>query len=151
MTLLDWMSNEAWNQYVQSGFTWSMLGNGVSGVVWSRFNHKDLEISTRKQAGYCQMLQPLEMCEFLCGCVITFHIIEWSSVHMVVPAWHREKEMCDFFVRFKYVWALETSEVWLYLQGSYTINSFVLSLPLHVPLSFIGLWLTSKAHYWFCM
>lgn len=27
-----------------------MLGNGVSGVLWSRFNHGDLGLSTRKQA-----------------------------------------------------------------------------------------------------
>lgn len=54
MTLLDRKSNEAWNQYVQSCLTRGMLGNGVSGALWSCFNHRDLGLSTHKQAGYCQ-------------------------------------------------------------------------------------------------
>lgn len=54
MTWWDRKSNEAWNQYVQSCLTRGMLGNGVSGVLWSRFNHWDLGLSTRKQAGYCR-------------------------------------------------------------------------------------------------
>lgn len=29
-----------------------MLGNGVSGVLWSRFNHEDLRLSTRKQTAH---------------------------------------------------------------------------------------------------
>lgn len=54
ITWLDRKSNEAWNQYVQSRLTWGMLGNGVSGVLWCCFNHRDLGSSTHKQAGYCQ-------------------------------------------------------------------------------------------------
>lgn len=29
-----------------------MLGNGVSGVLWSRFNHENLRLSTRKQTAH---------------------------------------------------------------------------------------------------
>lgn len=54
MTLLDRKSNEAWNQYVQSCLTRGMLGNGVSGVLWSCFNHRDFGLSPHKQAAYCK-------------------------------------------------------------------------------------------------
>lgn len=70
MALLDGKSNEAWNQYVQSCLTRGMLGNGVSGALWSCFNHRDLGISTRKQAAYCQSTTaPLRCCVFLCLCM----------------------------------------------------------------------------------
>lgn len=54
MTWLHRKSNEPWNQYVQSRLTQGMLGNGVSGALCSYFNHKDLGLSTHKQAGCCQ-------------------------------------------------------------------------------------------------
>lgn len=98
MTMLDRKSNEAWNQYVQSCLTQGMLGNGVSGALWSRFNHRDLGLSTRKQAGYCQnSAAPRDVCTAVCVCasVISF-CYNWSKlcVHMPAPAWSESKSVC---------------------------------------------------------
>lgn len=92
MTLLDRKSNEAWNQYVQSCLTRGMLGNGVSGALWSCFNHRDLGLSTRKHAGYCQnTATPPEMCVWLCMCICDYFLHNWSKlrVHMSAPAWNK--------------------------------------------------------------
>lgn len=91
MTLLDRKSNEAWNQYVQSCRTRGMLGNGVSGALWSCFNHRDLGLSTRKQAGYCQnTTTPWDECCSVCASVMTFSIIKVNCAS-ICPYLHETK------------------------------------------------------------
>lgn len=105
ITWLDRKSNEAWNQYVQYRLTRGMLGNGVSGVLWCCFNHRDLGSSTHKQGGYCQNN----------AARVAVHAYLWLLFHclncaFIFPHQHESVEcicafLCEFSANGTLTWA----------------------------------------------
>lgn len=112
MALLDRKSNEAWNQYVRSCLTRGMLGNGVSGVLWSYFNHRDLGKSTNKQTGSCQ--NPTTLWDVCCGyvSVITFYIIEFTERPYARTCMKQKLSCLDFFACVYLCMNLLWAELW---------------------------------------
>lgn len=124
ITWLDRKSNEAWNQYVQSHLTWGMLGNGVSGVLWCCFNHRDLGSFTHKQAGYCQNnATPW----------VAVHVYLWLLFHCLSCAFiflHRHESVVYLHI-----------SVWIQCKWDPHSSKF----------SFISLYHLGRTHGWSCM